>query len=521
MSEAVKTGIFAGVAVLVAVIAVVTKPEPIKFTEADQVGEALFPEFTDPGKAAGLEIVSFDSSLGTLHKFSVERDRNKRWTIPSHDGYPADAEEQMKDAALALVDLEVLGVASEVGDNTDVAKEHITYGVVEPNQDDIEVGEEGVGMMVTVKDTADKNLARLVVGHKVKGQDDQRFVRQPPQDIVYVVKFDTEKFSTDFENWIEKDLLKLSSFDIEDIDIKDYSVVQQVQGLQIAFGINERFSADLRYDSTDSKWLCEQYVTYDEGNPTTVDGPPEGKEVDTEKLNGVKSALDDLEIVNVRRKPAGLTADLRAGDEFLKSNEAINDLFQRGFFPLAGADDKPEIRSANGEMTVGMKSGVEYLLRFGEIAGTEKAEGSTETTANRYMFVTARVNKDKIPPPEQTPLPTLPSEQNNDEEAADVSVDAFRELQSQGVEGEDETAKEADILAEREQIEKENKRKMDEYHEKLKKAEDEVRDLNDRFADWYYVISDEMYKKIRLTEQEVFKEKEEAEDADEEAATSS
>jgi hypothetical protein len=49
---------------------------------------------------------------------------------------------------------------------------------------------------------------------------------------------------------------------------------------------------------------------------------------------------------------------------------------------------------------------------------------------------------------------------------------------------------------------------MDEYEEKKKKAEKKVRELNARFADWYFVISDDVYKKIHLSRSDVIKEKE-------------
>ena len=38
---------------------------------------------------------------------------NDVWSIPSHSDYPADAKEHMAQAATALLDLEVLSVASE------------------------------------------------------------------------------------------------------------------------------------------------------------------------------------------------------------------------------------------------------------------------------------------------------------------------------------------------------------------------------------------------------------------------
>ena len=64
-------------------------------------------------------------------------------------------------------------------------------------------------------------------------------------------------------------------------------------------------------------------------------------------------------------------------------------------------------------------------------------------------------------------------------------------------------------LEQRRLVERENHRKQDEYDEKLKAAQKRVRDLNNRFADWYYVVSDKEYAKIHLDRTSVVQKKEE------------
>ena len=61
--------------------------------------------------------------------------------------------------------------------------------------------------------------------------------------------------------------------------------------------------------------------------------------------------------------------------------------------------------------------------------------------------------------------------------------------------------------AERERIEKQNRIKQDEYNDKVKAGQDRVKELNARFADWYYVVSDETYRKIHLGEDQIVKQK--------------
>ena len=50
-------------------------------------------------------------------------------------------------------------------------------------------------------------------------------------------------------------------------------------------------------------------------------------------------------------------------------------------------------------------------------------------------------------------------------------------------------------------------RKQD-YEEKIKKGQEQVKKLNDRFADWYYVISSELYKDLKVSPDQLFEPKE-------------
>ena len=64
------------------------------------------------------------------------------------------------------------------------------------------------------------------------------------------------------------------------------------------------------------------------------------------------------------------------------------------------------------------------------------------------------------------------------------------------------------MKAERERIERDNKRKQEDYDAKIAAGKKHVKELNDRFADWYYVISDDVYRKIHLARADFVKKKE-------------
>ena len=48
---------------------------------------------------------------------------------------------------------------------------------------------------------------------------------------------------------------------------------------------------------------------------------------------------------------------------------------------------------------------------------------------------------------------------------------------------------------------------MDEYHDKHKKAETRIAELNARFNDWFYVVSDDVYKKVQLGRADIVKDR--------------
>ncbi len=506
MSQAVKTLIFAGVAIVVALVAVLTYPRQETFKAPDLVGKPLFKDFTDPDAAAELKIVKFNEDVGELTEFEVARDpKTGLWVIPSSSNYPADATNQMRDAATALIDLEVIGIASEN------AADQALYGVIEPNKDKLDASQKGVGLLVTVRNPKGRVLAKLIIGKAVKGSEGQHFVRIPGQNVIYVVKIDPAKFPTDFEKWIERDLLKINTFDIARVTLKDYSIVtsKSITGQTVLDKFEQRFEADVRWDENKNQWRLEKLVEYHNGKAKETK-LLDTEELNTAKLDELKTALGDLKIVGVRRKPKGLGADLKAGAEIMKNNESLLSLINRGFFPVAIAGGPRELRAANGEVLVGTKDGVEYVLRFGEMAGVDKS--SSGGKLNRYLFVTTRIDQSAFPPLKLEPLPGGDDSQAKKDAKTDAK-DKKAAADKKDAKAKDKKKSDADktdLELERERIRKENQRKKDERAEKLKKAKQKVAELNARFADWYYIISEDEYKKIHLRRNDLIKEKESA-----------
>jgi hypothetical protein len=558
MNEFKKTALFIVVAIVTVGLAFLTKPSTADLDLDTLVGDKTIGDF-DPNNAKRLRIVTFGEDTATLRDFEVSQNDSGLWTLPSKNGYPADAEQQMGEAAGSLLDREVLAVKSN--NPTD----HEQYGVVDPDSPKLEAGQKGVGTRVTMKDINDEPLVDLVIGKAVKDAEDQRYVREPNRDVVYVIEIDPSKLSTRFEDWIEDDLLKLNPMDIQEIKVNDYSASLELVGFQPQIEWNRRGEYSLRYDSADSKWVVNSLKTYQTDAKDFVDDPlTEEQELNQDKIGNLKDALDDLLIVDVEQKPSGLSDDLKAGGDFLKNNDSIGSLMKRGFVPVPLTADELEILSSEGEVVCTMKSGVEYVLRFGnlQVASSGEAEqgiadkkdGNEEDGVNRYLFVMVRFNENAIEKPELETLPELPAEKEPEantgeestaeptedspvktedasstsepatDETSPASDSATTDNEGDAAAGEEKTddpatAESSDtseakdtssedlekIIADRKRIEEANQRKLDEYKSKIDEGKKEVEELNNRFGDWYYVIANDIFQKIRLTRDDLVK----------------
>jgi hypothetical protein len=457
--------------------------------EAERI---LFPELTDVQKAASLEVVKYDEELATLQPFKVVQ-AGGVWVLPSHQNYPADARDHLAAAATELVDLESLDVVSSS------AADHETYGVIEPDPEKIKPGMVGVGELIEIRDAGGNKLARLVVGKEDKrpgtsaaGGKKLRFVRKAGQDPVYRVEIDTSKFTTRFDDWIEKDLLKLSPWDVRRAVLDDYSLGAVESGGRIRVEQNRKDRIEVAYDDKDQRWTLARLEAFGGGPEAKLETLGEAEELASPRLNDLRNALGDLKIVDVVRKPAGLSAELKAEEKFTADEEAVRSMQQRGFLPLKSGD----ILSTDGETIVGMKDGVEYVLRFG--AGTSVGNGSGEDVAaddatGRYLLVMARFNESLL---EKPVLEELPGD-------APATEGAAAEGGENGAADQLKAADEAEAKAQaaleaRRAVERENRRRQDDYDAKVKAAQRRVRDLNARFADWYYIVPTKEYAKIHL-----------------------
>jgi len=564
MSDTAKTLCFVALAAISLIAAFLPGTSNNDYDFQSEVGKSL--NQFDVEDAKRLRIVSFDPETAATREFEIAEE-DDLWTIPSKQGYPADAVKQMAEAATCLIDREVLRIAAQD------ASQHVELGLIDPTSSNLDIEAAGAGTRVSLTNIDDAPLADMIIGKEVPDSEGQRYVRNADQDVAYVVNLQTDALTTRFEDWIEKDLLKLNPLDIRQVHIKDYSAefqpVLTQSGIRLQPSWDHRGELELIYDDDESKWTAKRLQEFDTEKGDFVEFTLDEKEtLNEDALRELRNGLDDLEIVDVERKPSGLSADLKAGGDFVKNQEAQSSLIARGFAPLPASDGGDlDILSSEGEITCTLADGVEYVLRFGNLQMQSDTGSDTQSSGDgeetddgihRYLFLMARYNDSMIERPELAELPELPAEPSDsttendttaletaeteeDETASDESEveqdseapapdneetadgageDAKSETLIEGEEsGEAKDSELSKIIAERKAIEDENQRLLEEYQKKVDAAKQTVKELNERFGDWYYVIDNKVYNQIHLGRDDVIQvEEDEEAETDGEAA---
>ena len=423
-------------------------PEPYLDTD-----EPLFPNFTNPTAATSLEVQGWNEQEAQIVAFKVEMQDGK-WVIPSHHNYPADGVERMGRAAASLI-----GVRKDIVRDDDV-RSHGAYGVKTPDDADATEGERG--QRIILKDASGTTLADVIVGHPVDGKEGYHYVRLPDSNRVYASKVKLD-VSTNFEDWIEKDLLHVERDEITEIESNAYRVDEATRRIE---------------DSVPLVFLRGDGENNDDWTLSEKTPAPKGKTLKASAVRTLLGAVDRLNIVGVRPQPEQLDA-LR--------------LATMGFFVTPGG----QLVGNEGQVAVITEDGIVYTLFFGEVtslsgraltAGVgaeeekqdEKAEGD-----NRFMFV--NVSYDPASDRTLKDKKAAPSEGK-----ADDATGADKKAAEGASKGEaNAEPSEADTL---ENAEAEN----------LAAGQKRAAELAQRFDRWFYVISNASFKQIHKSPTDFF-----------------
>ena len=539
---------------------------PAKIEEYGKMGQEFYPEFTDPTEATSLTVSVIDQEEVKPLEFSVKQASNGQWVIPSHHDYPADAADQLAKTASSIIGIKRGAMISRW------ESDHAKYGVVDPITDSVSINQiEGIGKRITIGGPDETTLASYIIGKKYEDSDNQYYVRHPNEGETYIAELDIN-LTTKFGDWVNTDLLDITSENVRRLDLNDYSF-DEIQGT-----LTGNVQSVLSRDSSTDDWK--------------LDGlDEETEQINDSSLGDTLNTLANLEIIGVRPKQPGLTADLQIDRDALKSQRDLDrlssDLLSRGFILQPNRENQEllELISREGEMFVGAEDGLLYRLYFGraftgsnedleigmtsaevpeattkEAENSESAEEQTEESEDapssgkpgRYVFV--RVNFDPSllgevqTKPEEPQQPAEIKElqekiaaaaETSEEESVQPTEDSATEDSATEEKTSEETTNEDADSEEAAQVETDEQKlsrlqeefsaaqtayqtELSAYEDYTKKIEDgkaKSEDLNRRFALWYYVIPGDSFDKLSLDRTNIVEPKEEEESVDPAANT--
>jgi len=525
MNETTRTLTFVGIAVAALVAALVTDrtSQPTELTGYENVGEEFYPDFADPTQAQSLRVVSYNEDSATLKVFNVEF-KDGVWKIPSHHDYPADAEAELAETAASLVG--VVRGALESRRKSD----HERFGVIDP-LDESNTNLKGRGQRLTLSKEGGTALVDFIIGKPVPDQQNEYYVRKVDEDSVYRTKLKVD-LSSEFSDWIEPDLLKVERDRLVEIIVNKYSIDERQRRI-----VNRELSTLTRKKSADP-WELEGL------NKAT-------EKLNTADVNQMINTLDDLKIQGIRPKPTGIAQELKKSGSLRLNPIDFVDLQSKGFILASDPQGNQQLVSNEGEVIAATNQGVVYSLYFGEIftgsaldievgnsgkkedkkskseekaktpesadvkAPEKKADDKTGAGAlqtSRYLFVTVSFDPSFIGDPPQKPVkpkkPAAPNEKtatdqkDNDkkEEAKPADKKADEAKTAEKTAEKTGPVAEYEIALKKYQSElKTYEKQLKEYDDKVVKGNELVQKLNERFADWYYVISANSFETLRMS----------------------
>ena len=501
-NETFKTSLFVAVAGLFVGVAamayMVSKPQQIKGRD----GELFYSEFDNPSDALLLEVVAFNSAKTDINTFVVKQEEGI-WVIPPFN-YPADAKDRFAKTAASTIGIKRGTFV------TRLPTDHKQYQVADPLKVDASSSDapsiNDAGNRITLKGKGDKVLVDLIIGKEHPKQPGLYYVRKPGDNAVWLSELSID-ISTNFSDWINPDLLGVTSADVRSISIKRYSIDEEKATIKSAEG------SLLTRTSDSSDWNLKGLNT-------------KAEEVNNSHIQELLTHLTGNKIVGVHKKPealARLTDDpsiAHAQGNIDLSNVKLSEvqdtgLMSRGFFLGQGTGEQLILLSNEGEVVVTTEAGIAYALYFGEIfTGSEydiklgftkkkeekpskdKTENKLDTnvTKNRYLFVTARFDLDALGnPPLKPEEPEKKTKEKDDKKQPviakkpdEVKEDPYKILLDKY---------NSDLI----KYGKDRK----EYEQKIQDGLKKAKEQNKRFGKWYYIISAESFEHLRLARKEL------------------
>ncbi|MDA7859375.1 DUF4340 domain-containing protein [bacterium] len=554
--------------VLAAVLAVVAlgshfMNQPTDTKDFELVGQPFFENFDSASQAQSLMVSAVDDESGRLERFEV-KNQNGLWRIPSEYDYPAEAADRLATTASSVMGIVRESLAGRL------SNEHAKLGVLDPLADDIE-DPDGVGKRITLKGADDEVVVDLIIGKEAgdvvltgaeapfgnSSGEKYYFVRNPEEQQTYKVKLKID-LSTKFSDWIDPDLLRIDPNLVTAVTIDNYSLEEDQSNPlspNKALFKAQGDKIEMTRESNTEAWKLEGLIS-------------EVEELETPKVTEMLAVFDQLKIAGVRPKSKYkgfflLTPELKLNiqPEFETDKQGLGqaiqklqgELDQKGF-NLAGTAEKMELVSQNGDVSIGTDQGVLYTLSVGatydgedteieigspdegsdggdESGGDSKEKADVPEIKNQDRYMMVRVSFDEslisqkpVPPvapvaPEK-PAGYLPApEKNATETEAEKPAEPADDV-AEKPPGETKPERDPAFIKYDRDVAAFEGLELDyelaktrfetetvEFQAKIAEGKKLVAELNERFGDWYYVISGENLSTLQSKRSDLVKTK--------------
>lgn len=436
------TAIMALLAAATMMVAAFFYPWPERVVESDMVGKPLFEEY-DASAVRSISIAKFDADRNGVDRIDLRR-KGEKWIVPAKKNFIATNAEQISRVVNSLNNCTVLE------NRSNAQQDHVDFGVVDPMEYESSTNRSSLGTKIVLEDRNKRELASLIVGSSLRNESSQQqlkhFVRIPGQPNVYVVEINPAELSTDFTRWVNTNLLSLNSqTPVDSIEIQNY---------RMATNQFPNANKNWEYQATlDVKSRKSQLLVPESGSNTLVEAEITPENV--RQLNSLANYLGNIRFTDVQKKSSAAAKLLKKRVPKDDTSGALDSLQKFGFVK-SDFDSGFQFDAVGGNVTVRTGTGVVVTVLIGSLVDNVTAG---DLTLNHYVMLYASVDESLLPEPEAPAA-------NDDPEQADKEQKSYL-------------------------------REVEQRKEKIKAAKLRASEFNQSFADWYYIVSEEIITGLR------------------------
>tara|TARA_R110002072_G_scaffold303121_1_gene494529 strand:+ start:47945 stop:50047 length:2103 start_codon:yes stop_codon:yes gene_type:complete len=552
-----------------------TKPTPID--DFANVGKSFFADFKDPNSATAVRVVAYNEDTASARVFTVQK-KDGTWRIPSHHNYPADGEERLAKTARSLIgvkrgavasrvaaDHERFGVVDPLGEDSDTLKgrgQRLTL----MKDSEIPVADLIIGKKLPegenryyVRHPEEKEtyITELEVDISTKFRDwvEADLLKLDRDDLTKLEAKSTKVDGRSFSEVVDASLSRASSTDDWALDGLNEET-EEVNKEDVTAMVNVLDNLKLSGVRRKPELAGKPILQGDLGialPPSAAQNP----QIVNQVIDMVQSSLNSKGfLVYENREENDFRLYAKAGELVASLKDGVR--FHMSFGnEFEGSDDEIEIGGTTAKAEKSKNEQKPADAPGSEEAVDDKKEDGEKDeekkTKSRYLIVRASFSENLLGPAPVAPVkPEVPEGVEVDDEgnvvkpaeepaakdddaAADDKSDDAAKADAAATGDDKSDAGKTDDAAVEEKKEEPNlgdiyQRAIEKFRADQKKYESDVKareekveegrkkvdELNTRFADWYYVISEEDFDKLRLSRAQLVKakEKEEGEEGD-------